>query len=206
MKFLKASTLASALGVLLSFGSAGSVQANLITNGGFETGDTTGWTALSTAGATPWTLCCGAFGSAPAANGSYLAIVGFTETVSSLGSLSQTIATVAGSTYNISFDYGAFGGPGAQSITLAVSGSSLGPQVITDPTATFDRATLLSGYSYYFTATGASSTITFTDSSATSGGLLGALDNVKVVVPLPGSLALLGLGLAGLGLSRRRTA
>ena len=197
-------TFAFALSLLLGLGSAGPANANLITNGGFETNTLAGWTSSGFVGTTPWTLCCGAFNSQPVANGTYLAVLGYSDAATN-GWLSQTFSTTAGSTYFLSFDYGAFGS-NAQQVTVTATNSTLGAIVVTDATPTFNRSLLVGSYNYSFSATGASSTLTFTDTSGVYVGALGALDNVSIKVPLPGTVALMALGLAGFGAARRRTA
>ncbi len=72
-----------------------SAQADLITNGDFETGDFTGWTQ---AGDTSWT---GVIDS-NSINGSYAAALGAYNKTGG-GSLSQTFATLMGSTYALTY-------------------------------------------------------------------------------------------------------
>jgi hypothetical protein len=75
-------------------------RANLVTNGGFETGDFTGWTQTDNAGLT--------FVSSSVVNtGTYAASFG---TVLHNSFLSQDIATTAGQTYEVSFFLNTDGG------------------------------------------------------------------------------------------------
>ena len=66
---------------------------NIVTNGGFETGDFTGWTQSGNTGFT-------GVDNSSAHSGNFGAFSGPTET---LGFLSQTLNTVAGMTYELSF-------------------------------------------------------------------------------------------------------
>ncbi|TCV80120.1 PEP-CTERM sorting domain-containing protein [Sulfurirhabdus autotrophica] len=72
-----------------------SAHAELITNGDFETGDFTGW---SQAGDTNWT---GVIDSNPL-SGNYTAVLGAYNKTGG-GSLSQTFATLVGSTYSLTY-------------------------------------------------------------------------------------------------------
>ncbi len=82
-------------------GGASPARANLITNGGFETGDFTGWTAA------PTTLVTTApFGNFSPHSGTHFAALGSL----SLGTLSQTINDVAGQSYTLAMYLGSDGG------------------------------------------------------------------------------------------------
>lgn len=122
------------------------------------------------------------------------------------GSISQTFDTLSGVAYNVRF---------------FLSGNPDGPPVIklADVQATdnplasyaFDRTgnsrpnMLWKPYIYKFTATGTSTTLTFTGGSGTAFGA--ALDNVSVAaVPEPATWAMmiLGFGFAGFAMRRRQ--
>ena len=167
---------------------AGTAQANLVTNGGFETGDLTGWTNngnfVSTAfdGFTP----VGSF-----------ALYG--GCVGVLCTTSQTLATTAGASYVFSFLYGSDGLVPNQFIALwdgAAVFSTLNDTTNTRP-----------GYlaeTFNVVASGASTTISF---QIRNDPAYQSLDNVSVTpsaVPEPASLALVGVALAGLGLASRK--
>jgi hypothetical protein len=70
-----------------------SAQADLVANGGFETGDFTGWTLSGNLSATGVSTNI-------AHGGSYAAFLG---PVGSDGTLSQDLSTIAGDTYSVSF-------------------------------------------------------------------------------------------------------
>jgi len=164
--------------------SAINAHADLITNGGFETGDFTGWTQGGNLGFT------GVSGSLYAHTGSYGAQLG---PVGSDGTLSQTFATVAGKTYGLAYWMESDGGT-PNDFSASINSTTLF-------SATNIPAQAYTQYAFYFVGTG-SDTLTF--SFRDDPGFLG-LDDVSVI-PEPASLALLGIGLAGLGLSRRRKA
>ena len=208
MKKLGLHAFASALGALLCAGSIGSAHASAIVNGNFESGDFSGWSFAGTtfvgASSDPgFAACCAAFNTMSPANGTYQAFLGYTNDSSSPGTFAQTFSTVAGLTYVLTFDFGAFGG-NEQQITFALTNSSLASVDVLDVTPTSDLSQVMSPHGFTFTATGASSTLSFTDTSPIPDNSLLLLDNVSVEMPIPGTLALLVFGLAGLGAGARR--
>jgi hypothetical protein len=126
--------------------------------------------------------------------------------------LSQTIATTAGQTYSLSFDYGgfqsaAFGEP--QSLNITANGASLGTVTGTGGSQSGDLSDVFQHYNESFTATGASTTLTFSDVSLVGDSSDGMLDNVNVsagVTPEPGYFLIVAGGLCILGFvaNRRR--
>ena len=182
---------------------AGGAQAsgNLLVNGDFETGDFSGWTVTPPGGG-------GVSGgnSHVAANGfvhngvtynaesgTYFAALGANG---SDATLSQTFADVPGGTYAVTF-YLASDGETPNDFSVTGPGSLLLPTMSDIPASPYVP------YSGYFTGTG-SDTITFT--SRDDPGYL-SLDDVSVTfVPEPVSWAtmILGLGVAGVALRRRR--
>jgi hypothetical protein len=183
-------------------------SANLVQNGDFEAGGAD-WTTTPTVGFTPvstYISCCSGTGSYPAAPGA--AFLGWGNTVG--GTLSQTITTVIGQTYAVTFDHGAFGGTGSQQSLLASAfdGATTLGSTSASKDATLDFTNIVNSYTFLFTATSTLTQLMFADTSTITASTDGILDNVKVnAVPVPASLPLL---LAGLGLigycSRKKTA
>ncbi len=172
---------------LLADSGACATPGNLVTNCGFESGDFTGWTVVDASGFT--LVMPTGFHEYNASSGNFFAALG---AVGADGSVSQTLSTVAGETYDFTFflagdgeapnDFSAFFGS-----DLVYAATDLGTA------DTFD----LTPFSFDVTATSSSTTITFLGRD--DQGWL-ALDDVSVVAatPEPGSLGLLATGLFGM--------
>ena len=86
-----------ALFLILGVCTLGSAHANIVNNGGFETGDLTGWTASGETGGDHVNV--GGRGNSPH-SGSYSVNIGSTGP---LGYITQDLNTIAGATYTLSF-------------------------------------------------------------------------------------------------------
>ena len=186
---MKQWTIAGFLALALAVGSAGPARANLITNGGFETGDFTGWTTDSFN-----TVECGSGGTGVSPHtGACAAALG---AVGTPNSLQQTIPTVPGGTYVFSF-WAESDGQTPNSFQANWDGSPVLGPVVNDPAHGYNSDT------FTVVASTASTTVEFLAQNDT--GFLG-LDDVSVVpqasdvaaVPEPASLTLFGLGLGSL--------
>jgi hypothetical protein len=174
---------------LAAVGLATPASADLVTNGGFETGDFTGWTVVANS---TDVAPCGSFG---CHSGNYFAALG---NVGVDGTLSQSIADTAGKTLVLSYWLASEGNtPNDFSVDWN------GVQVVGSALTNIPKSGYVQ-YSFDVTSTG-SDVLTFLESD--NFGYLG-LDDVSLnyvgAVPEPASLALLGTGLVAAAGARRR--
>lgn len=199
-------------GALAAAGSAGAVE--LVTNGGFANGATPppggfstiaggqvpGWTVLS--GNVDWIT--GLWQSSDG-DGYSIDLNGGTP-----GSIGQTISTVFGQQYRISFDIS--GNPdsfyGQTRVAIVGANGTIGSaNYVVDSNSRSDMQ--WEGRTLTFVADSASTLITFTSGTGGSNCCWGAaIDNVSVGVPEPTTWALMIAGFGGVGamLRRRREA
>ncbi len=223
--------MAAIAAVCLAMSATPASSTNLVTNGSFEidaptSGCTAGATALS-----GWTVSAGNIdidsalcSGIPAADGNiWIDMTGSfaNGTGNNVGQITQTLSTVAGTQYDLSFYFGGnsqwqsgtgcFAGyPNDGAVkAMNVSVGSVSQDFSVDTTGQPCNSAGWVLESILFTATSSSTALTFTslNGSTTASDYGPLLDGVSVVaapVPEPATLTLMGLGLAGLGISRRR--
>lgn len=193
-------TLAVSSALALASWAAQAAPVNLILNGGFELDDPdvtsggftrvgAGQTTINhwTVGGTSVDLIQNAFGSIDNVSVDLAGTPG-------PGSISQSFAVVAGTTYELQFDY--FRNPPGTALTVSFGGLS--------PIVLGVASSIVRDYTVRWTATSTgTSSVSFTSGGGNSGP---TIDNVSVTaVPVPHSLSLAGLALVALAaVSRRR--
>jgi hypothetical protein len=206
-------------------------RADIIANGSFETttpavgagtfvlftpGSTgvTGWTVVGTTGINIGvgnTAFIESGISFPAENGSnWVDLTGLNSNNDTEG-LQQTIATIVGDSYTLSFFVGNVDSPSTgfgvtSTVKVLANGASLG--AFTNNCTACTTTLAWTQFSHTFTATSTSTTLTFLNgdpANDNSNGLdnVSLLDNGPATAPEPSSIALLGTALLGLAGWRR---
>jgi hypothetical protein len=168
------------------------VQAqSIVTNGGFDTGDLSGWSTSGPGFVGPIYQQDGTFYGATSAP--YAADFNGGNNADPVA-LYQDLTTVAGTTYRLEFDFGVVGGAPynlPQSLVVTVLGNPL-----TSPTTLLAQTVTGAGnapvaftrYTYTFTATGSTTRIQFDNDGSNTLGEDALLDTVSVTAVTPISL------------------
>jgi hypothetical protein len=185
MKMFKKMIVVAAMALLAICAQVGTASAALV-NGGFETGDFTGWSIDSVSN---WALVM----DSGSKEGTYHAELG---TYGSVGTLSQTFSTTAGQAYSVKY-WLANDLSGDNSFQALWNNSAIQATALTNVNAFGYRE-----YLFTATANSDSSTIAFNFLNEPS---VFHLDNVDVTpTPIPAAFWMLGSGLLGLAGVRRK--
>ncbi len=191
--------IAAAALVASSF--AASADTNLVQDGSFESTATSSWTTIFT-GQSAWTTSdVGLEIRNDGTAGTAQDQTKFAELDTSVNSwISQDLATVAGQEYKLTFYVEDRPGtdPSTNGLSFSVSNATGATSAVIGSVSGWTE------YAYWFNASTASSTLTFT-AQGNSDGYGSSLDNVAVMaVPEANSFMMLAAGLGLLGVARRR--
>jgi len=199
LKMNRLTTVLTAAGFATVLSAGGADAANLVTNGTFAGGTSTGWTA------TPTNFTGAPFNHATTACGTQGSCAVLNDFPNTLVSMSQTISSLAvGTTYTLTWDmesyYGCCGSATTPGAGAGIDGNSY-------LFAIGNNVSWLS-YSETFTYTGGSNVLTFyaqangTDTDAAFTNI--ALTAASAAVPEPASWALVIVGFGFVGFAARR--
>lgn len=217
---LKSIALAAVIAVSAVATTASAATVELLTNGGFDdigTGTPEGWGGLTYYAGGPvllpgWTVETGSVDLTdtnsiwgPSANGQYsLDINGWDQ-----GTIAQSFATILGRLYTVSFAYSRnpANAPYDARATVSAGGQSLNVQALGNGsfggmgTMAWERG------SFTFTGTGATETLRLASDIGGNAGIFFDDVSVSAGVPEPSTwaIAIMGFGLMGAALRRRRT-
>lgn len=202
LKALLASSLLAASAGALSL----SATANVLVNGGFENPNvnTGSWQYFSAADVDGWNgsniEIWDNLNNVSAFEGSQFAELNSHPGTGQAFTIFQDFSTVQGQWYNVSFAYRARANNN-EAFQADINGLANIESWLIDDHTTSQWST----FSSSFLADSSQSSIAFTTIVPSTGTIGNFIDDVKVsAVSEPATLALLGLGIAGLGLARRR--